>query len=70
MKKTVSIVAIALMMAGSMAYACSGCGCEAKKSGKERSECGKSCGSEKQQTACHHSQKGDKGDKGAGEKTA
>ena len=30
MKKVMSIAAVALMMAGSYAYACSSCGCQAK----------------------------------------
>lgn len=38
MKKTLSIAVVALMMAGSSAFACSGCGCEAKKD-KEKSGC-------------------------------
>lgn len=65
MKKTLSIVAVAMMMAGSVAYACSGCGCESKKSDKEKSDCGSSCNSEKTQTACGGSQKGDDGKKTA-----
>ena len=39
MKKTLSIATVALMMAGSTAFACGGCGCEAKKADKEKSEC-------------------------------
>ena len=31
MKKVMTIAAVALMMAGSTAFACSGCGCSAKK---------------------------------------
>ena len=56
MKKILSIVAVALMMAGSTAFACSSCGCEAKKA--EKSECG-SCKSEKKQTACGETKKVD-----------
>jgi hypothetical protein len=60
MKKTLSIVAVALMMAGSVAYACSGCGCEAKKAEKkEKSDCS-SCTGQKKQTACSGSQKAEK----------
>ncbi len=59
MKKTMSIVAIALMMAGSSAFACSSCGCESKKANKDKSECG-SCKSEKKQTACNGSHKAEK----------
>jgi hypothetical protein len=65
MKKTLSIVAVALMMAGSTAFACSGCGCEAKKSDKDKTECGSSCKGEKKQTACGNTQKGDDGKKTA-----
>ena len=35
MKKLMSIIAIALMMAGSMAIACDTCGCKEKKAEKE-----------------------------------
>lgn len=64
MKKTLSIVAVALMMAGSTAFACSGCGCESKKSDKEKTECG-SCKGDKAQTACGGSKKDDGGNKTA-----
>jgi hypothetical protein len=58
MKKTMSIVAIALMMAGSSAFACSGCGCQDKKSDKkEKKEC---CKSEEKKTACSGAQKCEK----------
>ena len=54
MKKAMSIAAIALMMAGSVAYACGGCGCQdkkkdGKKCGKEKTECSKG---EESKTAC------------------
>ncbi len=64
MKKTLSIAAAALMMAGSTALACNGCGCESKKSDKEKTECG-SCKGEKNQTACGGSKKDDTGKKTA-----
>lgn len=54
-----TIAAIALMMAGSTAFACSGCGCEEKKSDKEKKGCS-SCKAEKQQTACGGSHKSEK----------
>lgn len=57
MKKTLSIIAVGLMMAGSTAFACSGCGCESKKTDKEKTECGSSCKGEKSQTACGGSKK-------------
>jgi hypothetical protein len=48
MKKTMSIAAITLMMAGSSAFACGSCGCKADKGEKSKSECsagdeGKAC---------------------------
>lgn len=68
MKKAMSIVAIALMMAGSSVYACSGCGCQdkkdEKKAVKEKSECG-SCKSEKSKTACGGAKKVDEAKKAA-----
>jgi hypothetical protein len=64
MKKTLSIMTVALLMAGSTAFACGGCGCETKKADKEKAECEKSCKGEKTQTACDGSKKGD------GKKTA
>ena len=61
MRKTLSIAAVALMMAGSTAFACSGCGCSAKKTDKNKTECESKCKGgekeEKKQTACHHSKK-------------
>ena len=39
MKKMMSIAAVALMMAGSSAFACSSCGCSADKGEKEKSGC-------------------------------
>ncbi|VGO17122.1 hypothetical protein PDESU_05717 [Pontiella desulfatans] len=65
MKKTMRIVAVALIMAGGVAYACSGCGCESKKSDKDKTECGSSCKGEKSQTACGGSKKDDGGSKTA-----
>ena len=47
MKKVMSIAAVALMMAGSMAFACDTCGCTAKKA--EKAEC---CTAEKKCDAC------------------
>lgn len=44
MKKVMSIAAIALMMAGSAAFACDTCGCSAKKAEK-KAECTKKCDS-------------------------
>ncbi|VGO22079.1 hypothetical protein [Pontiella sulfatireligans] len=58
MKKTLSIAAVALMMAGSTAFACGGCGCETEKTDKDKTECG-SCKGDKSQTACGGSVKGD-----------
>ena len=57
MKKALSIAAVALMMAGSTAFACGGCGCEAKKADKEKTDCG-SCKGEKAETACGGAKKG------------
>ena len=62
MKKTMSIVAIALMMAGSVAYACGGCGCQDKKSDKEKKEC---CKSAEEKTACGGAKKADDAKKAA-----
>ncbi|MBT8042598.1 MAG: hypothetical protein KJN67_01845 [Pontiella sp.] len=63
MKKVLSIAAITLMMAGSSAFACGGCGCEAKKTDKkadkEKTECSACKGGEKQ-TACGGAKKADK----------
>jgi len=64
MKKTLSIVAVALMMAGSTTFACSSCGCETEKKDKDKTECG-SCKGDKAQTACGGSKKGDDGSKTA-----
>ncbi|WP_372806281.1 hypothetical protein [Pontiella sp.] len=49
MKKMMSIAAVVLMMAGTAAYACDGCGCTAKKAEK-KAECA-SCSKEKQADA-------------------
>jgi hypothetical protein len=69
MKKVMSVAVIALMMAGSSAFACSNCGCETKKADKTdkaKTECGSSCKkTEKKQTACGESKKGDQGKKTA-----
>ena len=65
MKKTMSIVAIALMMAGSVVYACGGCGCRDKKEdkqGKEKTEC---CKSAEAKTACGGAKKADDAKKAA-----
>lgn len=61
MKKTLSIAAVALMMAGSTAFACSSCGCKTEKTekkDKEKTECS-SCKGDKAETACGGSKKGD-----------
>lgn len=50
MKRAMSIVAIALMMAGSTALACDGCGCKDKKS-EAKKEC-KACKEGKDCKAC------------------
>ena len=47
MKKIMSIAAIALMMAGSMAFACDTCGCKDKKA--EKAAC---CTAEKKCDSC------------------
>lgn len=58
MKNTMSIVAIALMMAGSTALAGSGCeGCSSKKGDKDKAEYKET----PQQTACGGSHKKDDG---------
>jgi len=49
MKKVLTVAAVALMMAGSTAFACSSCGCTAKKEAK--TEC-KKCTDEKKCEAC------------------
>ena len=50
MKRMMSIAAIALLMAGTSVYACSGCGCSAKKD-KAKTEC-KACKDGKDCKAC------------------
>jgi hypothetical protein len=50
MKKIMSIVAIALMMAGSMAFACDSCGCKDKKA--EKAKCCGTCKAEKKCETC------------------
>ena len=60
-----SIAAIALMLAGSAAYACSSCGCQDKKDdkkGKEKTEC---CKSAEAKTACGGAKKADDAKKAA-----
>ena len=56
MKKIMSIAAIALMMAGSMAFACDSCGCKdkAKKEAKKEACCTaeKKCDSCSEEKAC------------------
>ncbi len=47
MKKIMSIAAVALMMAGSMAFACDTCGCKDKKA--EKTAC---CTAEKKCDGC------------------
>ncbi len=47
MKKMMSIVAVALMITGSMAFACDTCGCKEKKA--EKKAC---CTAEKKCDAC------------------
>lgn len=66
MKKTLSIAAVALMMAGSTAFACGGCGCEDKKADKDKAktECGSCKGekakkADKKETAYNGQTKGD-----------
>ena len=54
MNKTLSIFAVALMVAGSTAFACGSCGCEAKKA--EKSGC---CKGEKKETAYNQADKAD-----------
>lgn len=44
MKKTLSIAAITLMMAGSSVFACSSCGCTPKEGDKSKTECSASKG--------------------------
>lgn len=59
MKKVMTVAAIALMMAGTSAFACAGCGCSAKKSDaktecktcKEGNEC-KPCDAKKAEKKC------------------
>ena len=41
MKKVMSIAVVALMMAGSVAFACDSCGCAEKKAEKKAECCGK-----------------------------
>ena len=48
MKKVMSIAAVALMLAGSMAFACDTCGCKDKKCEK-KAEC---CTAEKKCDGC------------------
>jgi hypothetical protein len=55
MKRLMSIAAIALFVAGSSAFACGSDGCDPKKTDK----------SDKEQTACDGSKKGDQGKKTA-----
>jgi len=61
-----SVVAIALMMAGSTVYACSSCGCQDKKTekkgDKEKTEC---CKSQQEKTACGGAKKADEAKKAA-----
>ena len=54
MKKTLSIFAVAMLIAGTTAIACDTCGCQAKKA--EKSEC---CKGEKKDTAYNQSDKAD-----------
>ena len=57
MKRMMSIAAIALLMTGSSVFACSGCGCSAKKD-KAKTEC-KACKEGKECKACDAKKKGD-----------
>jgi hypothetical protein len=55
MKKIMSIAAVALMLAGSMAFACDTCGCKDKKAEKKCCAAEKKCDTctaEKTCTAC------------------
>ncbi|QBG48003.1 hypothetical protein EGM51_11560 [Verrucomicrobia bacterium S94] len=56
MKKVMTVAVLTLMMAGSSAFACagcgcSGCGCSAKKAEKAKTEC-KACTKEKACKGC------------------
>ncbi|MDZ8118355.1 hypothetical protein [Pontiella agarivorans] len=51
MKKVMTVAVLTLMMAGSSAFACSGCGCSAKKAEKAKTEC-KACDKDKACKAC------------------
>lgn len=62
MKKMMSIAAVALMMAGSTAFACESCGCAPKKSAcskkaemKCAGDCKKACCAEKGKKKCAES---------------
>ncbi|VGO17249.1 hypothetical protein PDESU_05845 [Pontiella desulfatans] len=65
MKRMMSIAAIALMMAGTAAYACDSCGCSAKKADK-KAECSactkgkqadaKKCGADCKKACCAKSE--------------
>jgi len=65
MNKATSIVVIALMMAGSSAFACNSCGCKSRKAEKAKVECKCSkekCGcaakkAEKKQCGCANAEK-------------
>ena len=52
MKKMMSIAAVALMMAGSMAFACDSCGCSAKKAEKACCTAEKKCDGCTAEKAC------------------
>ena len=65
MKKVLSIAVLALMMAGSTAFACDGCGCKDKKQ-EAKKEC-KQCEEGKKCKACE-AKKGQKGEEKKGEK--
>ena len=51
MKRMMSIVAIALFVAGSSAFACDTCGCKAKKAEGEKKACA-SCAGETAEKKC------------------
>jgi hypothetical protein len=51
MKKLMSIAAVALMVSGSVAMACDGCGCKAKKAEGKKAACS-ACKTEKDCAGC------------------
>ena len=51
MKKMMSIAVVALLFAGSAAFACDTCGCKAKKDAAKKSECSACSGCSKAKKA-------------------